>query len=246
MTLLALTGWFAALAALSSSVVLRARLARHGHLVAQACHEIRGALCAARLGAEMIDAPGLDLDLRRAALALDDLAAAQYGGRAAERCEIVDVGLLSAVVAESWGTRVTLSAPGATFVVAHPERLGQAIGNLLANAIEHGGGSAALCVRRSGGRLRIEVSDDGPGMPGPVADLVRASEGASTARGHGLGIAARIAESYGGRLTTAPAARGARLVLDLPDAEHTAEPELARSPLSWRRHRPLADPEGIA
>ena len=35
-------------------------------------------------------------------------------------------------------------------------------------------------------------------------------------RGHGLAIAAAIAEQHGGRLTAAPVIGGARLVLELP------------------------------
>jgi signal transduction histidine kinase len=42
--------------------------------------------------------------------------------------------------------------------------------------------------------------------------------GRRSSRGHGLAIAAAVAESHGGRLASLPAARGAHLVLELPEA----------------------------
>jgi signal transduction histidine kinase len=102
-------------------------------------------------------------------------------------------------------------------------RLAQAAGNLIANAIEHGGGEhggGEISVRGSlaseRGCVRIEVVDAGPGLPAPVADLARKPRGGRGARGRGLAIAATIAHDHGGRLTAAPAQRGARLVLELP------------------------------
>ena len=57
--------------------------------------------------------------------------------------------------------------------------------------------------------------DDGPGLPAPVAELVRRSRGL---RGHGLAVAEDVAARFGGRLASAPSEHGARLVLELPTA----------------------------
>ena len=62
------------------------------------------------------------------------------------------------------------------------------------------------------------MRDCGPGLPAPVAELVAAARGRRSARGHGLAIAAAVADSHGGRLASLPAARGAHLVLELPAA----------------------------
>ena len=70
----------------------------------------------------------------------------------------------------------------------------------------------------AGGLSRIEIRDCGPGLPAPVGDLVVAARGRRSARGHGLAIAAAVAESHGGRLASLPAARGAHLLLELPAA----------------------------
>ena len=95
-------------------------------------------------------AAAVDLELRRAALALEDLVAASRGRRAGTRSELVDVGALLDDGAEAW--RPLAAAFGASLSVeplrgralvrADPVRLAQACGNLVANAVEHG---AAPC-----------------------------------------------------------------------------------------------------
>ena len=67
-------------------------------------------------------------------------------------------------------------------------------------------------------RARIEVTDAGPGSALAGPELLTAARGRRSPRGHGLALAAGIAERHGGRLTTAPSPRGARLVLELPCA----------------------------
>jgi signal transduction histidine kinase len=95
-------------------------------------------------------------------------------------------------------------------------RLAQATGNLIANAIEHGGGVVEVLGRADVGRARIEVTDTGPGLPAPVAELARRPTRGRGARGRGLAIASAVAASHGGRVAAEPARRGARLVLELP------------------------------
>jgi signal transduction histidine kinase len=97
-------------------------------------------------------------------------------------------------------------------------RLAQACGNLLANAIEHGQGPVRVRGHAAGARVRIEVMDDGPGLPAPVAALARRARAGRGRRGRGLAIAAEIAARHGGRLAAAPAASGGRIVLELPAA----------------------------
>jgi signal transduction histidine kinase len=95
-------------------------------------------------------------------------------------------------------------------------RLAQAVGNLVANAIEHGGSRVELRAAAAGGRVRVEVRDDGPGLPAPIPVLIRRARGGRGRRGRGLAIAADVAARHGGRLGSAPASTGACLVLELP------------------------------
>jgi len=226
-----IAGWLVAvaLAALAASLERRAR--RRAELVARACHELRGPLTAAGLalyaaGRRNEATPrriaAVDLQLRRAELALSDLSLAPAGGRAGDLIEVVGVAELLEAEAVSW--REVASAHGCELVLADPvpdvlvradsRRLSQAAGNLIANALEHGAGSVRLGARAEDGRVRIEISDDGPGLAAPIAVLSRPRG----ARGRGLAIVADVARRSGGALHAVPSARGARLVIELPAA----------------------------
>jgi DNA-binding response OmpR family regulator len=225
--------WLLAAVAIVVAGVSRLELQRRRELVARACHELRGPLTAAHLalhaGARHGDAPpqrlaAIDLELKRAGVALDDLAAARRGRRAPDRDEPVDVGDLLAYQAATWrivagvfGCRLELVEPGRGAMVRGDRlRLAQAVGNLVANALEHGTGRVELLGRSLGDRVRIEVADEGPGLPAPVGDLTRRPRAGRGRRGRGLAIAADIADRHGGRLVAAPSSRGARVALELP------------------------------
>jgi signal transduction histidine kinase len=203
---------------------LHARGRRRSVHAARAQHEVRGPLTVAQLALSGLErtarVQAIDLELRRAALALDDLA----GPGRARRCEPVDLGRLIADAAPAWraladrcGGMLTVE-PAAAHVSGDPLRLAQACANLVANAIEHGGGRVHVRSSACRGHVRVEVSDDGPGLPAPVPDLLAAARSRRSHRGHGLAIASAIARSHGGRLTSAPAHVGARLVLEFPAA----------------------------
>lgn len=228
---LAATGFAAAI---GSTYELR----RRRELVARACHELRGPLTAARLCLATIErrreAPPeriavLDLELRRAALALDDFAAARSGRRIIDRTEPVEIAELIEEQFESWHavagafrSRIALGGllPGTT-VHGDRLRLAQAIANLVANALEHGPGRIELAARLvDDGHVRIEVADEGPGLPAPIAELTRRARAGRGSRGRGLAIAAEIAERHGGLLVASPSSRGARIGLELPCLRH--------------------------
>jgi DNA-binding response OmpR family regulator len=230
---LVLVAWLLAVVALGLAAYLRFELRRRRELVARACHELRGPLTAAHLalhaGARRGEAPpgrlaAIDLELKRAGVALDDLAAARRGRRAPDRDEPVDIGDLLAYQAATWrmvagvfGCRLELVDAGRGAIVRGDRlRLAQAVGNLVANALEHGTGRVQLLARAMDDRVRIEVADEGPGLPAPVADLTRRPRAGRGRRGRGLAIAADIADRHGGRLVAAPSARGARVALELP------------------------------
>jgi signal transduction histidine kinase len=217
-------------------------------LVAQASHELRGPLQAALLGLHGLGDPGdgtrlaaIDLELRRAARAVEDLSAAAGGRRAAESATDVELGELLEDAGSAWellavhrGVHLVVEAPARPLVVrADRLRIAQALANLVANAVEHGGGEVRVRARAVAAGARIEVTDGGPGLPAPLAELVAAARGRRDRRGHGLALAAVIAERHGGRLVTAPSPSGARLVLELPLA--SAEPAAYRA----QRGRPF-------
>jgi signal transduction histidine kinase len=236
-------GWLAAALGCAFAVTMwRSRAARM-EAVARTCHELRGPITAARLGlhlcartAELTPAQlrAIDLELGRAALALDDLsraalpledpAAPRHRGRPLRATEDFDVAELLADAVEASragaaerGIDLELVWTGANArVPGNRLRVAQAIRNLIANAVEHGGGRIEVCGRGEGSCVRVEVIDGGPGLPAPVAELARRARGGRGSRGRGLAIAASIAADHGGRLASAPSERGARLVLELP------------------------------
>jgi signal transduction histidine kinase len=166
----------------------------------------------------------IDQELGRAALALDDLADPAARPRLIWHSEQVDLGQLLADSVEAWqvlaaARGVSLRMGGTTtpvLVVGDRLRLAQATGNLLSNAIEHGGGEVEARVRTDGTCVRIEVTDSGPGLSVPVGELTRRARRGRGSRGRGLAIASGIARRHGGRLAAAPSESGARLVLELP------------------------------
>jgi len=132
-------------------------------------------------------------------------------------------------------------------VAVDPIRLAQAIANLIVNALDHGRGDIHLVLRTTPGRVRIEVCDSGPGLPEPLRVLVARPRAGRGRRGRGLAITAAIAERAGGRLVVAPAARGARMVLDLPaTATATATATAQQRAASTVRVVPAASRAGVS
>jgi signal transduction histidine kinase len=233
MTML-ITAWVLAATGFVAAVACCLELRRRRELVARACHELRGPLTAVRLSLATMErraeAPperlaSLELELRRAGLALDDFAAARSGRRTIDRDDRVEVAELLEeqlaswqVVAAAFGSTLRLGSclPGA-FVRGDRLRLAQAISNLVANALEHAPGCVELSARSVGARhLRIEVVDEGPGLPSAVAALTRRARAGRGRRGRGLAIAAEIADRHGGRIVASSAPRGARIGIELP------------------------------
>ncbi|HUE28390.1 MAG TPA: HAMP domain-containing sensor histidine kinase [Solirubrobacteraceae bacterium] len=246
----ALAGWVLAIAAAAAALSARLALGSRMEAIARASHELRGPLTAARLGLELgLRCGGLsparlraiELELGRAALALGDLAEvrrrgdprAVLGSGAAEHLDLE--GLLTDSI-EAWrpaaaarGVELRMTwAGGAASIRGDRLRLAQATGNLIANAIEHGGGSVEVRGRVERSGVRLEVLDEGPGLSAPLDELARRARrrcGRDHSRGHGLAVAGAVAAAHGGRLAAAPSERGARLVLELPVAgEHLGVP----------------------
>jgi signal transduction histidine kinase len=112
---------------------------------------------------------------------------------------------------------------------ADPDRLAQALRNLVGNAIDHtapGSGLVRLRVRAiSRGRVAFVVEDDGPGIPTDQRERVfnrfhrmdAARDRASGGTGLGLAIVRAVADAHGGTVTAAASPEGgARFELWLP------------------------------
>jgi signal transduction histidine kinase len=190
---------------------------------ARVAHEVRGPLTAAHLALHGAARRGevvprvvaaLELELRRAALALEDPSSA--------RPDDVDLHALLTVQLQTWrdvaeanGRTLTLE-PGPDTALVHADalRLGQALSNVISNAIEHGAGEIVIRTVHAGDRIRVEVTDDGPGLPASVAELSRRPRAGRGARGRGLAITRAVLVHCGGRIFALSTASG--VAIDLP------------------------------
>jgi PAS domain S-box-containing protein len=147
-----------------------------------------------------------------------------------------------APVAEGKGVNFkTTLAPEAGMVLGDPDRLQQAIWNLLTNAVKFTpeGGHVELRLTRVNSQIEIAVIDDGPGITPDflphVFDRFRQKD-ATSARQHGglglgLAIVRHLAELHGGsvRVESEGESRGTTFTITLPVATaHAAPPGKAR------------------
>ena len=128
-------------------------------------------------------------------------------------------------VAEEKKITVTSDLPAAVEVHADAVRLGQAINNLLDNALKYtpAGGHVTLAARAEPAAAVLTVTDNGPGVPAGERDAIfrrlYRSDASRSQRGLGLGLslAKAIVESHGGTIAVDDApAGGARFTVRLP------------------------------
>ncbi len=100
-------------------------------------------------------------------------------------------------------------------VLADPDLVRQVLVNLIVNALEALNGSGRIEIRasRDKGQVRVEVRDDGPGLPGGDPEQLFDPFFSTRERGTGLGlaIARRIIRDQGGELGARPAPEGGAL-----------------------------------
>lgn len=204
---------------------LEAAFARERTFVSDASHELRTPLAILKAELELALRGGrsvaeLEAALRSALeeadrvvqLAEDLLVIARSDqGRLPIRATELDVDELLNSVRDRFALRaadqrVELSVveAGRVSLVADPLRLEQALGNLVDNALRHGGRRIELQGESVGDSIALHVRDDGPGFPEAfIASAFQRFTRADTARGRGgaglgLAIVAAIALAHGG------------------------------------------------
>ena len=149
-----------------------------------------------------------------------------------------DVGELYEPVAEERGVALRISAASDLMLHGSRELIGQAIANLVDNALKYGGPAAAkpgasveITARRSGRNIELVVADQGPGIaeidrPRVLGRFVRL-ENARSRPGSGLGLslAAAVARLHNGSLRLEDNEPGLRVVIQLPAGPLRREPE---------------------
>nr|WP_315261275.1 ATP-binding protein [uncultured Duganella sp.] len=124
---------------------------------------------------------------------------------------------LKALLEPQWQGRLAFSVePASLEVMTDPGQLEQALINLLKNAAEAGTQAQVSARLSRGGRLRIEVSDNGPGVPEALAAHIFTPFFSTKKQGRGIGLAMvrHLVHANGGTVRYArPVGAGARFIL---------------------------------
>ncbi len=210
--------------------------------LADASHELRTPVTAlvgnvaylARHGADDGVLADLQADAARLARLIDDLLTLEREETASGHPVPVDAGQLAREVAGAHpGVEVEIVRDAA--VEGDPRALARALDNLVVNACVHGAPPVVVRVDAVRGRVRLAVTDAGPGLDAAHAEMAftRFWRGpqASGRPGSGLGLAIvrDIAQAHGGDVEVA----GASFTLDLPASPIVTNPS---------RSSPTVDP----
>ncbi len=201
---------------------------RERRFVADASHELRTPIAVLKAELEAaIRIGGDDPEVRRSvAVALEEtdhlaqlaedllLIARAADGRLPVQREQLEVRELLERTRQRFADRareqhreIRVDAPAGVSLSADPLRVRQALGNLVDNALRHGGGEIRLSARRSPQAVELDVADHGPGLPselgGRVFERFTSGDGSRIRSGAGLGLAIvrAIAEAHGATAT---------------------------------------------
>ncbi|MFD8059696.1 ATP-binding protein [Streptomyces cyaneofuscatus] len=209
--------------------VLEASVERQRRFVADASHELRSPIASLRTQLEvaeahpeLLDLPGAVADtVRLQVLAADLLLLARLDAGEKPGAARLEVGaLVREEVSQRTGDRmpvtVEVAEDSAYEVNGSRGQLVRVIGNLLDNAQRHAANRITVQVAADGGRVRVEVRDDGAGVPEDEREriferFVRLDDARSRddgGAGLGLAIARDVATRHGGTLTVHRAPEG--------------------------------------
>jgi signal transduction histidine kinase len=226
-------GLYTDFAAMAGAIERRSRYLRDvAHAIS---HEFKTPLAGIRGAIELLQDHDMAEDERRRFLAnaaadaarltqliarLLDLARADMT-RAAPGAVAELAPLLARVADAEGGLAVDAVLPPDLPPAAVPEAaLETVLATLLGNSREAGATRVTVRARSAGGRVLVEVTDNGPGLPSAVA--ARAFEPFFTTRratggtGLGLTIARSLLDAHGGAIRLLGSATGAAFELDLP------------------------------
>jgi signal transduction histidine kinase len=214
---------------------MQSRLIRYvrsrGRILAAISHDLKTPITRLRLRTELLDNEGLKTKFQSDLDEMEKMVQATLdfmrGTEDREAIAPVDINALLESLQENaaeTGGAVRISGPVHTPYRGRPLALKRCLSNLLDNALRYGR-RAFIQVDDQAERLRIIISDDGPGIPEaelekvfePFYRLESSRSRYTGGTGLGLGIARNIARAHGGELTLRNGAKGGlQAVLELP------------------------------
>lgn len=225
-----ISGWPLVLSMAAAVAAQSLRAGRRRHALNRALHELRRPLQAVALAGGPRDriGTGAGSPMELATAALERLDREINGRSPSPAWGSVDGAALVESAAARWGSRVRMTGgslsvrwtAGRALVNGDRLALGQALDNLIVNAMEHGGPTIVIAARVCAGRLRIAVVDSGPAArprsrrESPAQAIARLA--GERRRGHGLAVVRRIAAEHDGRFALRHGEGGSLAALELP------------------------------
>ncbi|MFE6995897.1 sensor histidine kinase [Microbacterium sp. NPDC057659] len=213
--------------------------------VADASHELRTPLTSIRAYAQLSERAGAEPDEMRGNAALIDAEGTRMSSLIDQMLMLARLDALPAMTRVDVDLRMLVAEAVAAARTAGPDHawsmelgedpaivsgdaadLRRVVDNLLGNARLHTppGTTVGVRIAADDGTVKLEVADDGPGLPDDLAAFDRFARGdTSRSRGDGggtglgLAIARAVVEAHGGTIEVVPG-EGATFVISLPTA----------------------------
>ena len=234
---------------------------KRAELVASVSHELRTPLTAMVGFLTLLDehANEFPADARQEMIAeaadqarhmsrlVNDLLMLAKGDTSQLSLEVQDVRAMAVVTSvlrntDPVDTRIDEELDAEVKVRVDPDRMKQALGNLLTNAVRYGGDRCLVVAKVQGRDLIFEVHDSGEGVPTRFESMIwehfergaHRLDAATPGLGIGLSIVQAVTESHGGRAEYRRSERlgGACFALTIPDCVVSEQPSRARVPAS--------------
>ena len=208
---------------------IEAGQAREKQLLGQIVHELGAPLTVLRASLTRAGERTGDPEVLRAALVADELTFTTQDLMQMARGQLELKLAWHYIPARTLQGRLDRLVPGTRFagdwtggVLCDPDRLTQALRNLLANARRAAGarGTVTLTLTETPEELRFTVRDSGPGLPTELGERIfDPFVSGSGSSGLGLSVSRQIAVMHGGSLAGSnPPGGGAQFVLTVPGA----------------------------
>nr|WP_075836462.1 HAMP domain-containing sensor histidine kinase [Deinococcus marmoris] len=210
-------------------VRIEAGQAREKQLLGQIVHELGAPLTVLKASLRRAEERTDDPEVRRAALVADELTFTTQDLMQLARGQLELKLAWHYIPARTLQERLERLVPGTLYegdwtggILCDPDRLTQAVRNLLANARRAAGpeGSVRLTLEETAEQLTFTVRDSGPGLPPELGERIFEPfiSGAGSS-GLGLSVSRQIAVMHGGHLSGGNhPGGGAQFVLAIPGA----------------------------